>query len=270
MFKPLSKLARRLPSFLLLPLLFQAGVCMAADDDVSALLRQADAYRRPSASVRVEAEVKQYRHGELDKERLYTIYIKPGRRSLVLMKSPSEIGQKVLMLGEQFWLLTPDSQRPLRITANQKLLGEASTGDIADMTWSEDYQGKLVGEVDCPQPPSGLPDLSLSGKQGRCLHLDLTAAAPGVTYARLDLFLEKTSKLPVKADLFVGSGKRAKEAWYLDKESDGQRRIMAMLLLDDIQTTRQTVIFYKSIVPKEAPDEFFNPAALVRNTLSGW
>ena len=46
------------------------------------------------------------------------------------MQSPAEKGQKVLMLGDDFWLLMPDSQRPLRITPMQKLLGDASTGDI--------------------------------------------------------------------------------------------------------------------------------------------
>jgi len=243
----------------------------ALADDVAAMLRQADAFRRPASAVKVEAEVEQYRQGSLDKERRYTIYIKPGRRSLVLMKSPSEAGQKVLMLGEQFWLLMPDSQRPLRITANQKLLGEASTGDIADMTWSEDYQGSVVGEVECPLPPAGLlPEPIAVAKARRCFHLDLGAARPGVTYARLDLYLEKASKLPIKADLYVASGKRAKEAWYVVKPSDGQQRIMAMVLLDGIQTTRHTVVHYRSITAKDSPDEFFNPAALVNNSLAGW
>lgn len=258
-----------LPLFALGASLF-ASAAMAADD-VAAMLRQADAYRRPAAAVKVEADVEQYRQGSLDKERRYTIYIKPGRRSLVLMKSPSEIGQKVLMLGEQFWLLMPDSQRPLRITANQKLLGEASTGDIADMTWSEDYQGSVVGEVDCPVPPPGLlPEPPATSKGRRCLHLDLGAARTGVTYARLDLFLEKAAKLPIKADLFVASGKRAKEAWYVAKPSEGRQRIMAMVLQDGIQTSRHTVIHYRDITAKDSPDEFFNPAALVNNALAGW
>ena len=250
--------------------LLLAAVSCAAAEDVNTLLRQADTYRRPASSVKVEVDVEHYLQGTLDKERRYTIYSKPGRRSLVLMKSLAEVGQKVLMLSDQFWLLMPESQRPLRITANQKLLGEASTGDLAEMTWSEDYQGSLVGEMECPRPPAGLVDLQLPSKMLTCLHLDLVAARPGVTYARLDLYLEKASKLPIKADLFVASGKRAKEAWYIAGRSDGQQRIIAMLLLDDIQTARHTLVHYRSIVAKDSPDELFNPAALVRNPLAGW
>jgi hypothetical protein len=254
---------------LLVALLFAAPSAFAADN-VSALLKAADAFRLPAESVRVETQVELYRNGVLDKERLYTVYVKPGRRSLVLMKSPSEIGQKVLLLADQFWLLMPESQRPLRITASQKLLGEASTGDIASMTWSEDYDGAVVDEIDCPSPPVGLGDIPLPAKPRPCLHLDLAQARSGVTYARVELYLEKTSRAPVKADLYVGSGKRAKEAWYGLKPVDGQLRVMTMVLQDDIQANRRTVIRYRSILPKVAPDEFFNPAALVRNPLTDW
>ncbi len=253
----------------LIPLLWLATPAFAAEN-VAALLKAADAFRLPAESVRVETHVELYKNEVLDKERLYTVYVKPGRRSLVLMKSPSEAGQKVLMLADQFWLLMPESQRPLRITASQKLLGEASTGDIASMTWSEDYDGSVVGEVDCPAPPAGLPDAPAVAKTKQCLHLDLAQARSGVTYARVELYLDKASRTPIKADLYVGSGKRAKEAWYFAKPVDGQPRIMTMVLLDDIQPNRRTVIRYRSIVPKVAPDEFFNPAALVRNPLTDW
>jgi hypothetical protein len=253
----------------LLPLLLLAAPVHAAEN-VVALLKAADAFRLPAESVRVETQVELYKNNSLDKERLYTVYVKPGRRSLVLMKSPSEAGQKVLMLADQFWLLMPESQRPLRITPSQKLLGEASTGDIATMTWSDDYEGSVKDEVDCPTPPTELADVPAPMKAHRCLHLDLAQARSGVTYARVELYLDKATKSPIKADLYVGSGKRAKEAWYVAKPVDGQPRIMTMVLLDDIQPNRRTVIRYRSIVPKAAPDEFFNPAALVRNPLTDW
>lgn len=251
---------------------------VVAADEVAALLKKADAYRLQESAARVETLVELYRGDALDKERRYTVYMKPGRRSLVLMRSPAEAGQKVLMLADQFWLLMPDTQRPLRITATQKLLGEASTGDISNMTWSEDYGGKVVDEQDCPAPPAAVsptPGPAPASGRGekarpRCLHLDLAAARPGVTYARIELYLDKASKLPVKADLYVNSGKRAKEAWYEAKTVDGQLRVMSMTLLDDIQAGRRTVVRYQSIVAREAPDEFFNPAALVRNSLAGW
>ena len=100
-----------------------AASALAAD--VKALLREADAYRLTDDASRVETEAKVFKSGTLDKTRLYTVYVKPGRRSLVVFRSPSERGQKMLMLGDDFWLVMPSSQRPLRITPMQKLLGDA-------------------------------------------------------------------------------------------------------------------------------------------------
>jgi hypothetical protein len=241
-------------------------------DDNNRLLREVDAFRLPDGPVRVETEVKLYRNDKFDKERRYTVYIKPPRRALVLMKSPMEVGQKLLMLEEKFWLLTPDSQRPLRITSSQKLLGEASTGDIANMTWSEDYVGDTVGEVSCPEFPATLSGIQFSvpARFSSCLKLDLKGNAEGLTYSNITLYVDKNSKSPVKAELFVNSGKKAKDAWYAKLQADSKKYIDTMVLMDNIQTTRYTVITYKSITTKACPDEFFNPAALVRNTLSGW
>ena len=52
-------------------------------------------------------------------------------------------------ISDDFWLLMPGTQRPMRITPSQKLLGDASTGDIATLSWSEDYEGRVVGEERC-------------------------------------------------------------------------------------------------------------------------
>ncbi len=102
-----------------LGLLLNWGLMSSTEASVTPVLKQADAYRLQGAAAKVETEVTVYRNEQVDKERRYTVYLKPGRRSLVLMKSPSEIGQKVLMLADQFWLLMPDSQRPLRITTSE-------------------------------------------------------------------------------------------------------------------------------------------------------
>jgi len=252
-------------------LLWACSSCAFASD-VDKILREVDSFRLPNGSVRVETEVNLYRNDKLDKDRLYTVYIKPPRRSLVLMKSPMEIGQKLLMLGEKFWLLTTDSQRPLRITSSQKLLGEASTGDIANMTWSEDYKGDIVGEINCPKPSAQFAniDLKVLEKFSTCIQLNLKANAEGLTYSNITLFVDINSKIPLKAELFVDSGKKAKDAWYLKLRNENNKYIDTMILIDNIQTTRYTIVNYKSIEAKDVPEEFFNPAALIRNTLPGW
>ncbi|MEO8008427.1 MAG: outer membrane lipoprotein-sorting protein [Betaproteobacteria bacterium] len=239
----------RLISFVVVALL--SGPAAAVD--VQALLKTADRYRLPAQALMVETEVKLFKANNLDKERRYTVYVKPGRRSLVVMQSPSEKGQKVLMLGEEFWQIMPQSQRPIRITPMQKLLGDASVGDIATMNWGEDYTGTVVAEE------------NIGGTT--CLHLSLTAQVRGMSYQRIELYLAKADLRPVQAGLYVASDKLAKRATFTVEDVAGRPQVAEMILVDEIQAGRRTVIRYLKRQARSIPDEFYNPMFLTRNDL---
>ena len=87
-------------------------------------VKHADLYRLESSNAKVTTFVKLYEDQTLDKTRAYDVYLRSGRESLVLFKSPVEAGQKMLMLGDNYWLVMPKSRRPIRITPMQKLLGK--------------------------------------------------------------------------------------------------------------------------------------------------
>ena len=244
---------RRSPPFLSLALALAAALpaAQARAVDVHALLKKADEYRLAGAEMQVDTRVETLKGGVLDKDRRYLVYLKPGRRSLVLSRSPVEQGQKILMLEDDFWLLLPSSQRPIRITPAQKLLGEASAGDVATLAWADDYQGVLTGEVEV---------------EGRvCLRLDLRAQRRGVTYQRIELLLGKADARPVRADLYVASDRLAKRATFSLDVVDGRLQVSSMTLSDQIQTSRQTVIRYLARRARTVPDELFNPMFLTRN-----
>jgi hypothetical protein len=225
-------------------------------EDVTALLKDADRYRTGQDNLQVETQVSTFnRDGSPDKERRYTVFVQAQHRSLVLMRSPAEQGQKVLMLGDDFWLLMPGSQRPLRITPSQKLLGDASTGDIATMSWAEDYQGTLAGEEPCG--PAGAP--------AACLHLSLAAARKGVTYARIELWIGKARHEPVRADLYVQSDKLAKQAVFVLDKPAAPTQVDEMLLRDQLSNHKETRVRYVSRAPKSVPEAWLNPMFLARN-----
>lgn len=222
----------------------------AADAKLQAIVKEADAYRLAIDAGRVETEIRSFKAGQLDKTRNYTVYLKPGHRSLVLFRSPAERGQKLLMQGDDFWLMMPASQRPLRITPMQKLLGEASTGDIATMTWGEDYEAASLGE----ETVAGQP----------CIKLELAATRKGVSYPRVVAWLAKKGHAPVQAELYVASDKLAKVASFTLGEVDGRRQVTSMTLTDHLQKERSTEIHYLARTAKTLGDEWFNPAFLIR------
>ncbi|UJB67075.1 outer membrane lipoprotein-sorting protein [Acidovorax sp. YS12] len=237
----------------LLGLVAAALAWPAVAQNVDAMLRDADRYRTGADNLQVDTLVQSYKtDGTLDKERRYTVFAQQDRRTLVLMQSAAEKGQKVLMLGDDFWLLMPSSQRPMRITPMQKLLGDASTGDIATMRWSGDYTATLVGEEPCQ------PDEARA-----CYRLALQAARKGVTYQRVELWLARQRHEPVRAQLYVQSDKLAKTAHF---ELDASRsQVDAMVLIDQLGQQRQTRIRYLQRKERTVPEEWLNPMFLARS-----
>lgn len=233
-------------------------VLAAQAQDVTALLRAADRYRMSADNLQVETQINVLNaDGTPDKERRYTVFAQAARQSLVLMKSPAEQGQKVLMLGDDFWLLMPNSQRPLRITPMQKLLGDASTGDVASMSWADDYSGHLVGEEPC--------DDSVPAARQTCLHLSLNASRKGVTYQRIELWIGKTRHEPVRADLYVLSDKLAKQARFVVDKPGAPTMVTEMVLSDQVSNHKTTHVRYLSRKERRVPVEWLNPMFLVRN-----
>ena len=223
--------------------------------DIPSLLKDADRFRMSADNLQVETQVTVFNtDGSQDKERRYTVFAQAERKSLVLMQSPMEKGQKVLMLGDDFWLLMPGSQRPLRITPMQKLLGDASTGDIATMNWAGDYGGQIVGEEPC-QPES----------KATCLHLSLQAQRKGVTYQRIELWIGKARHEPVRADLFVQSDKLAKQARFVMDKPSSPTTVSEMVLVDQLSNKKETRIRYLGRKERTVSAEWLNPMFLARN-----
>ena len=234
--------------------LMLAATGSAWADEVATLLKAADKYRMSSDNMQVDTQISVFNtDGSPDKERRYTVFAQQKHQSLVLMQSPAEKGQKVLMLGDDFWLVMPSSQRPLRITPMQKLLGDASTGDIATLSWADDYAGTVAGEEPCGEPAQP------------CLHLSLNANRKGVTYQRIELWIGKAKHEPVRADLYVQSDKLAKQARFVVDKPAAPTLVTEMLLRDQLTNKKETQVRYLARQEKTVPDAWLNPMFLARN-----
>lgn len=219
---------------------------------MSDLLKATDRYRMAATNMQVDTQINTFNtDGSPDKERRYTVFAQGGHQSLVLMQSPAEKGQKVLMLKDDFWLLMPNSQRPLRITPMQKLLGDASTGDIATMSWADDYTAQLVGDETCGSAP--------------CTHLSLTASRKGVTYQRIELWIGKAKSEPIKADLYVQSDKLAKQARFVMDKPTAPTAVAEMVLQDQLSNHKETRVRYLARKERTVPEAWLNPMFLARN-----
>jgi len=233
-----NKIKILLAAFILFP-----GLAQASN------LEDAEAFKVQGESVRIFAEVALYKQGRLMKVREYQVYAGSEDRTLVLFKSAADAGQKVLMKGNSFWMFMPKSRRPIRITPMQKLLGEASLGDVATMSWSKAYE--VVDER----------------REGEELHLSLEARDNSASYQKIKLRLSAEDHFPLSADLYLRSGTLAKVATYERGVRDGKPAVVAMRLSDRIRANSSTLIRYLEVQSVKIPDKLFNPQILVRGDL---
>jgi hypothetical protein len=249
----------------LLPLAGQAQTQLLTqtqpqDTQIVSMVQDADSYRVAYKASRSVSLVHLWKQGVLQKTRKYHVYSRANEDVLVVFKSKAEAGQKMLMLDNKYWLLMPKSRRPIRITPMQKLLGDASAGDLSTMIWAQSYavQWQAAEQIE-----------NVEGVAVDTHKLKLSANKKRVSYANITLWLDQNNHFPIKADLYLASGKLAKQVWYRAGQARGLLRVVAMEFSDRLQSGRHTVIEYQQVTPMELEDKYYNPAFLSRNALSG-
>ena len=219
-------------------------------DEAQGILGRIDAYRIPYSDFLIQVRITSYVGDKVREEALFDSYISGNDRSLVIAREYKTRGMKILYVKENMWVHLPNTHRPIRITPIQRLMGEASNGDIARVGFGEDYDAERIGEGDY----NGVP----------CDRILLTARAEASTYDRIVLTVRKRDYRPLRADFFLLSGKHFKTATY-DEYSPiaGKSILTRMTIRDEVRRTRKTVLVYERIERKSIPDRCFNKNYLV-------
>lgn len=181
-------------AFLLLAALPASG---QSPSDVQSLLAAVDATRNVFQEAIITARATQVVDGKPTGSADFDVYVKGRDRGLIVFRGGKNGGRKVLTNGDRMWLLVPGSTNPVPITANQRLLGGASFGDVARLRFSEDYTAKATGETE-----------SAAGRT--CVVLDLTAKSPKVSFPRVRLSVDEKEKVPCRVRFFLASGKEVR------------------------------------------------------------
>ncbi|MCJ7587188.1 MAG: outer membrane lipoprotein-sorting protein [Candidatus Aminicenantes bacterium] len=239
-----------LPAVLIVTSLAGGETAAASAEPADTRLAQIDSFRIPDGEYRVRTKISQWVGDTLAETALFDVYVSGPDKSLVIARRYKTEGMRLLFVGENMWVLFRDTQRPIRITPVQRLLGEASNGDVARLGLNADYEVAEESREDV----GGVP----------CLKLLLAAVRKSSTYGRILLFVRASDLRPVKADLFLISGKHAKSAVYDEYRSTGGRTTLArMTIFDRIEPAKRTVFEYLDITPVALPDKYFNKNYLV-------
>ena len=141
------------------------------------------------------------------------------------------------MLRDAMWIYMPATSRPIRISPLQRLMGQASNGDVARTNFATDYVATAVSTEDDQWV------------------LELTARDPSIAYARIRLWVDRKSSEPTRADFYVVSGKLIKRAHY---EQHAQR----VEIEDLLRPGNKTVMQFANLAAHDNPDKMFTKDSL--------
>jgi outer membrane lipoprotein-sorting protein len=219
----------------------QSGTRLSGDE----ILRLSDLNRNGWNSYSVMTTILNYEDSDLKDQGLFEVSIKGMDKTLVKFMNADVKGQYLLMVEDDMWIYMPNTRKPIRITPLQRLMGDASNGDVARTRYAEDYSAKIIKE----ETVEGVP----------CYLLELNAKRDGATYKRIEYWVEKETKRPKKAEMYLLSGKHFKSITFDRYEQvSGRPLLTQMTITDRLREGRTTVMKYASYAEKEMPEKYFN------------
>lgn len=213
--------------------------------DANDILRRSDVYRGAMDNFSIDVDLTSF-EGRSSSSSKFRVYGKGADRSVVEFLAPAtEKGRYVLMLRDAMWIYMPSASRPIRISPMQRLMGQASNGDVARTSFNVDYDAKSATE------------------EGESWVLELEAKDPSMSYKRVRLWIDRTTYEPRRADFYVASGKLLKRAHYTQFGTMAGRRVVTVVEIEDLlRTGNRTVMRYANLTPRNNPDKMFMKDAL--------
>ena len=180
----------------------------------------------------------------------FDIYVKGRDRALIVFHGAKNEGRKALTVGTKMWLIVPGAENPVPVTANQRLMGGASFGDVARLRFAEDFTAAV-------RP--GTEDV---GGQV-CRVIDLTATSPRAAYPRVTLWLDPQGEhLPRKLLFYLSSGKEAREVFFTKFRKVRDKTVVSEMEIHDLlgpNAKAMTRLEYLDIEPAHIDDAIFTP-----------
>ncbi len=237
-------------------------VCSWAAPNAQTILAASDAIRNPDKPFGLTVTLIEYRDSRQTDTTTLGVYSKADPnsgqfRSLIRFIAPPRDANKLMLKnGNDLWFYDPSSKASIRLSPQQRLLGQAANGDVVTVKLAKDYQAQLAAEE----------DMQDGERQTRhCYKLGLTAASTDVTYDRIEMWIDTASSRPVKAKFYTESGRLLKSAYYRHYKPElGAERPTETVIIDGLDPNWVTVMRYTDYAWREVPETWLQRDYLPR------
>jgi len=240
---------------------FMLGLAWAAPS-ADEILAASDAIRNPGRPFSVTVTLTEFQAGKQVDTSTLTSYSRTPQKggqfaSLIRFVLPArDAGKLMLKSGNDMWFYDPTSKASVRLSPQQRLLGQASNGDVVTVNLAKDYKATLVGDE----------DIQDGERRTRKAHkLALTAAAPDATYARIEMWVDVENNRPLKARFFAESSRLLKTAYYRRFQPQlGAERPTETVIIDGLDPKSVTLMRFSDYKARTIPDAWMQRDYLPR------
>lgn len=226
----------------------------AAERSAAERLAAADAVRNPPGAFSLKTRLIEYRQGKQAADSTLLVYAKPAvdggqYRNLLRFMSPARDANKLMLRnGMDLWFYDPASRASVRVSPQQRLLGQASNGDVMTSQLARDYRAEITGRETVKDG---------DGKPRDATRLHLVATRADVPYAGVDYWIEEGSDRPVMARYYTAEARLLKTAYFRRFQMAlGLERPTETVIVDGLDPSWVTLMQVSDFTPRDVPDEW--------------
>jgi outer membrane lipoprotein-sorting protein len=247
---------------LLTSLWLTASAPLAASPDAQTILAASDAVRNPGQPFRVTVTLTVFEKGQQVDSSILSSYSRSTDNSgqfasLVKFIQPArDTGKLMLKNGNDMWFYDPGTKASVRISPQQRMLGDAANGDVITVNFARDYRATLAMEESIQDGER---------KQRKAYKLALASAGDDATYAAIELWVDASNSWPIKARFLTDSGRLLKTAYYRRYQTQlGAERPTETVIIDGLNPQSVTIMRFSDFVARNIPTSWFQRDFLPR------
>lgn len=221
--------------------------------DGSAVLEKLDRDARAFSDISYVSTMEIYKNGNKRKTLQFDMVMKGLDKQYINFTAPGDVaGMKVLMVGAELWMYSPEFQKVRKVAAHaqaQGFLGSEFTPEDMVMTGLADHFTATI-----------------EGKSGNETYLGL-APKPGFTssWSKIELTIDKTKGAVTKIKYFDGSGSVVREQTRAGWSKVKGKSFPTKISMKNLKTGAETVIQLSAIkVDQGVDDGLFSRRTLLR------
>lgn len=239
-----------------------AAPATRAAPDPQRVLAASDAVRNPGRPFSVSLVLTEFQDGRrVDSNSMvsYSRTLAEGGQfaTIVRFVAPArDNGKLMLKDGKDLWFFDPATKASVRLSPQQRLLGQASNGDVVTVNLARDYRATLAAEEE-------VQDGEL--KKRRAFRLELDATSDDATYRRIELWVGADNNWPIKGHFFADSGRLLKTVYYRRFMLQmGVERPTELVIIDGLNPGSVTLMRLTDYASKNLPINWFQRDHLPR------